>query len=151
MSTARDALHGLTDNDAYQAGQQLGEVAFDRAEDRLAADDELDADDRFQVVDEKGHVIETTTPEEFEADGLSKASIMRTVRVIGGGMIGISVLVIVLNEMFSLETIANTTGPFSSVIDSLETTGGAALGLLVIGFLVLAANRIMGFFGGGGF
>jgi len=82
---------------------------------------------------------------------LSQASIMNTVRVIGGGMIGITVLVIVLNEMFTLEAIANDTGPFSDVIDSVTSTGGAALGLLVIGFLVLGANRIMGFFGGGGF
>jgi hypothetical protein len=36
-------------------------------------------------------------------------------------------------------------------MDSLESTGGAALGLIVIGLLVLAANRVMGFFGGGGF
>jgi len=83
--------------------------------------------------------------------GLSTARIMNTVRVLGGGMIGIAVLVIVLNEMFTLDAISNSTGPFASVIDSLESTGGAALGLLVIGFLVLAANRIMAFFGGGGF
>jgi len=139
------ALNGLTNNDAYQAGQALGDAAFDAAEDRLGLGaDPDDPDDRFQVVDDKGHVIETTTTEEWAAgEGLSQASIMGAVRVIGGGMIGIAVLVIVLNEMFS--------GPFTSVIDSLETTGGAALGLLVIGFLVLAANRIMGFFGGGGF
>jgi len=153
MSTARGALNGLTNNDAYQAGQALGDAAFDAAEDRLGLGaDPDDPDDRFQVVDDKGHVIETTTTEEWAAgEGLSQASIMGAVRVIGGGMIGIAVLVIVLNEMFSLQSISNTSGPFTSVIDSLETTGGAALGLLVIGFLVLAANRIMGFFGGGGF
>jgi hypothetical protein len=83
--------------------------------------------------------------------GLSTASIMQTVRVIAGGMIGIAVLVIVVNEVFSLGSISNSTGPFSGVIDSLETTGAAALGLLVIGLLVLGANRVMGFFGGGGF
>lgn len=76
---------------------------------------------------------------------------MGVVRVIGGAMIGIAVLVVVLTEIFQLEVIDETTGPFSSVIDSLESTGAAALGLLVIGLLVLAANRVMGFFGGGGF
>jgi len=66
-------------------------------------------------------------------------------------MIGIAILVVVLNEVFSLDAIANGTGSFAGVIDSLESTGAAALGLLVIGLLVLAANQVMGFFGGGGF
>ena len=75
---------------------------------------------------------------------------MQQVRLIAGAMIGISVLVIVLNEVFSLDSIANSSGPFSDVVNSLESTGGAALGLLVIGLLVVAANAIMGFFGRGG-
>jgi uncharacterized membrane protein YesL len=83
--------------------------------------------------------------------GYSEAHIMDVVRVIGGAMIGISVLVVVLNSVFSLDSISNSSGAFSGVIDSLESTGAAALGLLVIGLLVVAANRIMSFFGGGGF
>jgi len=83
--------------------------------------------------------------------GYSEAAIMNTVRVIGGAMIGISVLVVVLNQVFALDAISNSSGTFSGVIDSLQTTGAAGLGLLVIGILVLAANRVMGFFGGGGF
>jgi len=86
-----------------------------------------------------------------DATGLSHGSIMRTVRVMGGALIGISIMVVVLNEIFALDAIANSTGEFSGVIDSLETTGSAALGLLVIGLLVLAANQVMGFFGGNGF
>jgi uncharacterized membrane protein YesL len=82
---------------------------------------------------------------------MAEARIMDVVRVIGGAMIGIAVLVVVLNEVFALDAINNSTGSFSGVIDSLETTGAAALGLLVIGLLVLGANRVMGFFGGGGF
>jgi hypothetical protein len=82
--------------------------------------------------------------------GLSKASIMGTVRVIGGAMVGISVLVVVLNEIFTLDAINNSSGPFADVISQLTGIGGAALGLLVIGILVLGANRVMGFFGGGG-
>jgi hypothetical protein len=83
--------------------------------------------------------------------GLSEAQIMRVVRTLGGAMIGIAILVVVLNEVFSLDQIANSSGTFSGVIDSLSSTGSAALGLLVIGLLVLAANQVMGFFGGGGF
>lgn len=76
-------------------------------------------------------------------------SIMGAVRMIGGGIIGLAVIVVVLNDVMSLASVENSTGPFSDVITSLETTGGAALGLLVIGFLVAAASRVMGFFGGG--
>jgi uncharacterized membrane protein YesL len=89
--------------------------------------------------------------------GYSHAQIMRTVRMIGGAMIGLAIMVVVLNEVFSIgsfETYANNSsykGPFGSIIGSLESTGSAALGLLVIGLLVLAANQVMGFFGGGGF
>ena len=83
--------------------------------------------------------------------GLSNAAIMGTVRLIGGAMIGIAVLALVLTEIFTLEAMDIEEGPFASVMDSLEGTGAAALGLLVIGLLVAAANRIMAFFGGGGF
>ncbi|CAI49736.1 uncharacterized protein NP_7014A (plasmid) [Natronomonas pharaonis DSM 2160] len=83
--------------------------------------------------------------------GLSEARIMGTVRVIGGAMIGIAILALVLTEVFTLEAMDIQEGPFSGVVDSLESTGGAALGLLVIGLLVAAANRVMGFFGSGGF
>jgi hypothetical protein len=91
--------------------------------------------------------LEASVEERF---GVS-VDLMDVVRVIGGAMIGIAVLVVVLNEVFGLSSISNSTGPFSDVIASLETTGGAALGLLVIGLLVVGANRVMGFFGGGGF
>ena len=83
--------------------------------------------------------------------GLSTARMMGAVRIIGGAMIGIAILAVVLTEVFTLEAMNITDGPFSGVIDSLESTGSAALGLLVIGLLVLAANRVMGFFGRGGF
>lgn len=79
----------------------------------------------------------------------SEMSIMGAVRMIGGGIIGLAVIVVVLNDVMSLASVENSSGPFSDVITSLEETGGAALGLLVIGFLVAAASRVMGFFGGG--
>jgi hypothetical protein len=82
--------------------------------------------------------------------GRERADIMGTVRVLGGALIGIAVLVVVLNEVFSLDAINQDNGTFSNITNQLETTGAAAMSLLVIGLLVLAANRVMGFFGGGG-
>ena len=80
---------------------------------------------------------------------LSRAQIMGMVRLIGGAMIGIAVMVMVLTEIFTLDALDVTDGPFASVTDSLETTGAAALGLLVIGLLIAAAAQVMAFFGGG--
>jgi len=153
MSTVRGAVGSVTNKAGYKAGQRLGEEVFDRAEETIHEDiaPDVDADDRFEVVDEEGHVVELTTREKFKEEGLSVAEIMQTVRVIGGGMIGLAVLVVVLNQVFTLDSISSGSGPFQGVVDSLENTGVAALGLLVIGFLVLAANRVMGFFGSGGF
>ena len=144
----------LRSNADFQTGQALADATIaagkQKARDVFTPDRDTDDEAEFQVVDDTGHVIETTTAEEFEEEGLSQAEIMGTVRVIGGGMIGLAVLVVVLNEIFSIGSIADSSGPFAGVIDSLEGTGVAALSLLVIGFLVLAANRVMGFFGGGG-
>jgi len=150
--TARElgaaTLDKITSHESYQAGQALGDAAIDKGVDALTSSPATDTE--FQVIDEKGHVVETTTAEEFAAEGLSTASIMRTVRLLGGAMIGIAVLVVVLNQVFSLDTISNGSGPFSGITDSLQSTGVAAMSLLVVGLLVVAANRVMGFFGGGG-
>lgn len=83
--------------------------------------------------------------------GLASASIMHTVRVIGGALIALAMITLVLTEIFTLDAMNVSSGPFSGVYDTLTTTGPAALTLLVIGLIVLAANRIMGLFGGGGF
>lgn len=146
-----NAGESLRSHEAFRAGRDLGDALIDKGVDAVTADEAPDEPD-FHVIDEKGNVIKTTTAEEFEAEGLAQAEVMRTVRVIGGAMIGIAVLVVVLNEVFSIDSIANSSGPFSGITDSLTTTGVAAMSLLVVGLLVAAANRIMGFFGGpGGF
>ena len=84
------------------------------------------------------------------ADEYSEANIMDVVRLIGGAMIGIAVLVVILNQIFQLDSIANSSGPFSGITEQLTTIGVSAITLLVIGLLVVAANRVMGFFGRGG-
>jgi hypothetical protein len=121
-----NAVDSVTATDGFRSGKALGHAAFDALKDEVTTDDE-------------------------DADGFARADLMGTVRVIGGAMIGLAVLVVVLDEVFSINSISNSSGPFSGVIDSLESTGVAALSLLVIGLLVAAANRVMGFFGGGGF
>ena len=80
----------------------------------------------------------------------SKMSVMGAIRVVGGALIMLGIILVVLNEVYTLETIANSTGPFSDQITAAQNTGGSALGLLIIGLLAAAGSRIMGMFGGGG-
>jgi hypothetical protein len=92
--------------------------------------------------------------EEALAEGMSirsqfddTNSIVRTVRVVGGALITILLVTLVLNEVFSAVDVSS--GAFSGIADQLTTTGVSAMGLLIVGLLVVAANRIMGIFGGG--
>jgi hypothetical protein len=125
-STAIDgAKASIQSSTHYQTGKDLGNELFAKIGDELSG--------------------------EADADGMAQAKIMGTVRVILGAMIGLAVGIVVLNEVFSLQSVSNSTGPFSEVITQIENIGGAALGLIVIGLLVAAANQIMSFFGGGGF
>jgi len=93
--------------------------------------------------------------EEAAAEGMAlrerfndRNRIVRTVRVVGGAMITILLIALVLNEVFGAVSIGS--GPFSGIADDLQTTGVAAMSLLIVGLLVVAANRVIGIFGGGG-
>jgi len=139
------AEQSLTNRFAAQAASRLSSAQIDRADtgelkELVASHPDV----------EMGRQIGNAKLDEIE-DEWAEASIMQQVRLIAGAMVGISVLVIVLNTAFSIDSIANSSGPFSGTIDSLESTGGAALGLLVVGLLIVAANAVMGFFGRGGF
>lgn len=74
--------------------------------------------------------------------------IVRAVRLIGGAMVTILLVAVVLNEVFGAVNVGS--GPFSEISNDLTTTGVAAMSLLVVGLIVVAANRIMGIFGSGG-
>ena len=74
--------------------------------------------------------------------------IMGEVRMIGGGLVLTLIVTLVLTEVYDAINIEETSA-FYDVVSSLETTGVAALTLLVVGFLVIAASAIMRYFGGG--
>ena len=71
-----------------------------------------------------------------------RMGIMGEVRLIGGAVVLLLVLALVLNEVYGAIDIAEE-NPWHEIVDDLETTGVAALGLLVIALLVLAASAIM--------
>ena len=80
-------------------------------------------------------------------------AILGEVRMIAGGLVMVLIITLVLTEVHNavdFETDNGTyTGPFGDVISTLESTGVAALTLLVVGFLVVAASAIMRYFGTG--
>lgn len=76
-----------------------------------------------------------------------RQGIVRTVRMIGGAMVTLLLVAVVLNEVFGAVEVGS--GPFSDIGDQLQSTGVAAVGLLIVGLLVVAANRIMSIFNNG--
>jgi formate hydrogenlyase subunit 3/multisubunit Na+/H+ antiporter MnhD subunit len=81
----------------------------------------------------------------------SDRAILGEVRMIAGGLVMVLIITLVLTEVYNavnFETDANGnyTGPFGDVVAALESTGVAAMTLLVVGFLVVAAGAIMRYF-----
>ena len=75
--------------------------------------------------------------------------------MVGAALVTILIIALVLNEVYNaveFETDAdgNYTGPFGSVVSDLETTGVAALSLLIVGLIIVAASAIMRVFGTSG-
>ena len=70
-----------------------------------------------------------------------KMGILGEVRLIGGALVFILIVAFILFEVSEAVDVGD--GPFAGIESDLETTGVAALGLLVIALLVVAASAIM--------
>jgi len=68
---------------------------------------------------------------------------------IAGGVMAIAIVAIVLNELFTLQIVNNTSGPFSGLMDTVESVGTGALTLVVLGFLAAAGGAAISMFRGG--
>lgn len=79
-----------------------------------------------------------------------RLGIMGEVRLIGGAVVTILILALVLNEVYDSIEI-NDTSPWYEIVGDLESTGVAALGLLIVALLVLAAAAILRVMGNSGF
>lgn len=101
---------------------------------------------------------EAWVSERFNLDPTNpyEMALIRAIQVIGGAAILIGIIVTVVNEVYTTEAVNNSSGPFSPVVGDVETTGVAAMGLTVVGMIVVAAQSLMGgggvggMFGGGG-
>jgi len=74
--------------------------------------------------------------------------VMNEVRMIGGALVAVVIVALVLTEVYNAVSIPETS-PFHGIVDAAESTGVAAITLLVVGLLVLSAGVIMRFMGSG--
>lgn len=84
----------------------------------------------------------------FAEDKRQDRAIMNEIRMIGGALVMVVIIALVLTEVYNSVEIDDTS-PFHDIVESAETTGVAAITLLIVGLLVLAASVIMRFMGGG--
>ena len=84
----------------------------------------------------------------FVEDRRQDRAVMNEVRMIGGALVAIVIIALVLTEVYNAVEIEEES-PFYDIVSSAESTGVAAITLLVVGLLVLAASVIMRFMGGG--
>ena len=101
---------------------------------------------RLQRIDENARNLA-----EYQTD---RMGIMGEVRLVGSALVLILIIVLVLNEVydaieFETDADGNYESPFASVVDDLESTGVAAISLLIVGLLIVAASAIMRFMGSG--
>lgn len=82
--------------------------------------------------------------EPVDTEGMTLAQSL-TAKSIGKGLMTIALVVVVLNQLFTLDVISNTTGPFSGLITTVENLGTAALTLVVLGFIILGAAVAMSY------
>ena len=90
---------------------------------------------------------DTDRPSLWSEEPRANRAVMNEVRMIGGALVAILIVALVLTEVY--EAVEVETGPFSGIVDQAETTGVAAITLLIVGLLVLAASVIMRYMGGG--
>ena len=83
----------------------------------------------------------------FANDRVQDRAIMSEVRMIGGALVAVVIIALVLTEVYSAVDI-DSESPFHGIVEAAETTGVAAITLLVVGLLVLSASVIMRFMGG---
>ena len=78
----------------------------------------------------------------------NQRAVMQEVRMIGGALVAVVIVALVLTEVYGAVDIDNSS-PFYGIVEAAESTGVAAITLLVVGLLVLSASVIMRFMGGG--
>lgn len=78
-------------------------------------------------------------------DAQSRMSQALSAKSIGKGLVTVGLVIVVLNQVFTIDSINNSTGPFASVIPTVENIGTSALTLVTIAFLVLAGAVAMNF------
>jgi len=80
---------------------------------------------------------------------VTEASMQGIIKGIGGAIIAAFMVIVVLSQVFQLDIISESSGPFGNLTSDFVQYGTAALGLVGIGIIVAAASYAMSMFGGG--
>lgn len=83
------------------------------------------------------------------ADSKTEAALQRVVIAVGGTLIALVMVVVVLSQIWTLDIITDSSGPWGNMTGDLVTYGTAALGLLGISLIVAAAGIAISAFSGG--
>jgi hypothetical protein len=75
--------------------------------------------------------------------------VVQEARVLGGAVITVTLVLIVLNVIMGLDIVQNATGPYANIMTDVTSISGAAFSVLVVGFIVVAANAVLNYFGRG--
>ena len=143
-TTERDAEDATTTDTETETEHEVDEGKLDAMRETLS---DYEADLKRSI--RHGEEFWGADVEEVDDDADLELDVMRAIQAIGGGVIAIAIVVVVVNAVLTTDAVANSSGPFQGVIDSLNTTGVSAMVLLVIGLLVGAASRLMGMFSSG--
>lgn len=114
--------------------------------------DEIGQDTALEICDDGAAVAEQQAT---EADSLfdrieahTKYNITVSIRQLIGAGIILGLGIVILNQVFSMDMVTNTSGPFS--ISTVTSPLGAALGIMGLALFVGGARVIMNQMGGGG-
>lgn len=67
------------------------------------------------------------------------------VKTIARALVTVALSVVILNQIFTIDAVNNSSGPFTGLISTVENIGGAAITLTVVGLLVLGGAVAMSF------
>ncbi|MFB6200864.1 MAG: hypothetical protein ABEI98_02525 [Halorhabdus sp.] len=79
--------------------------------------------------------------------GVSSTQMQQSVaaKTIARVLVTVAIAIVILNEVFTLDSIQNSTGPFSGLVDTVENLGTAALTLAVLGLIALGGAVAMNY------
>jgi hypothetical protein len=88
--------------------------------------------------------------ERLDSATMTTAPMQQMIKGIGAALITAFMVIVVLSQVYQLDIISASNGPFANLTDDYVTYGTAALGLIGVAIIVGAASVAMNMFGNQG-